>query len=483
MSLSTADTQPSAEQTINATSKANDAARLPGARTHYSDFFSDIVKRMKPSPIHSLLHLEHHIPKPISLLAGKPNPAMFPFAGSMSWTSRDPHNPEKIETLTMDEDLLKLGLNYSETPGLLQMRQFLEEMQEDEHGRLKEEEGWRVTVGPGSQDLISKAVTALLNPGDSMLVESPTYAGIMPMFRQLQPEFICIPSDAHGLLTDKLREVLKGWPSDKPRPKLIYTIPYGSNPSGFSATLERRTELLKLAYEHNFLILEDDPYYNLYYGSSPRYPSYFSLEKSLGLLDTAPDTPKDLLRVNTGGRVIRFDSFSKVLSAGLRLGFVTGPAPVLDAIDKQTSAASLEPSTLTQTIALTILRSWGREGYKAHTTNVAAFYRSKRDTCERLLAQYLGKDGLATWDTPEAGMFMWFKLHLHPGMDVESDTEDFIRRKAVEKGVLALPGSMFLPEGGKSAYVRLSFSVVPENVLEEAMRRLRALVIEARGEA
>lgn len=76
------------------------------------------------------------------------------------------------------------------------------------------------------------------------------------MFRQLQPEFICIPSDAHGLLTDKLREVLKGWPSDKPRPKLIYTIPYGSNPSGFSATLERRTELLKLAYEHNFLILE-----------------------------------------------------------------------------------------------------------------------------------------------------------------------------------------------------------------------------------
>lgn len=95
---------------------------------------------------------------------------MFPFAGSMSWTSRDPHNPEKIETLTMDEDLLKLGLNYSETPGLLQMRQFLEEMQEDEHGRLKEEEGWRVTVGPGSQDLISKVRHASLpSSGDSRL--------------------------------------------------------------------------------------------------------------------------------------------------------------------------------------------------------------------------------------------------------------------------------------------------------------------------
>jgi tryptophan aminotransferase len=154
----------------------------------------------------------------------------------------------------------------------------------------------------------------------------------------------------------------------------------------------------------------DDPYYYLYFGKAARPPSYFRLE-----LD-GPEV----------GRVIRFDSFSKVLSAGMRIGFASGPKPIIDAINlhvrsrgirpccahltfTQTATANLQPSSLVQAITISLVEEWGYDNFFAHTRNVADFYRKKRDVFESALNVHL--DGLAEWCTPEAGMFFWF---VHP---------------------------------------------------------------------
>ncbi|THG93294.1 hypothetical protein EW145_g8411, partial [Phellinidium pouzarii] len=212
-----------------------------------------------------------------------------------------------------------------------------------------------------------------------------------------------------------------------------------------------------------------DPYYYLYYGKAARPPSYFTLE----------------LEQPEVGRVVRCDSLSKVLSAGIRIAFASGPAPIMDAIDLHTSSANLQVSSLTQVIALSVLESWGYDGFIEHTKGVSHFYRQKRDAFEKAMYHHLG--GLAEWSTPEAGMFFWFKLLLNdpsrPERQVEEDSEELIRTKALENGVLALPGTSFLATGGKTAYVRASFSLLDTDAVEEALRRLREVILKARSGA
>ncbi|OJT07361.1 Kynurenine/alpha-aminoadipate aminotransferase, mitochondrial [Trametes pubescens] len=429
----------------------------------YQDFLSASAKARKPSPIRGLYPLELR-PGMISLLAGKPNAATFPLT-SVQIKARSPTDPQKEFTTDITGAALAEGLQYGPTAGLPSMIEWIYGLQEREHGR-KKGEGWRVSVGAGSQDVLHKAIFALVNPGDAVLVESPVYAGILPTFESLNCEFVAVPTDSQGINAASLRSTLEAWSASKAKPKILYTVPYGGNPTGMTASKERRQEVLALAREHNFLILEDDPYYYLYFGSAPRPPSYFSLE----------------LEQPEVGRVIRFDSLSKILSSGIRIGFMCGPDALMTVVDMHTAVANLQTSSLTQAIAHALLESWGYDNFKAHTLAVSEFYKGKRDVFERFMKQYL--DGLAEWDTPEAGMFFWFKLLLNaPGSESaeEQDSESLIRTKALEKGVLALPGTVFLPNGEKTAYVRAAFSLLDEADVEEAIKRLREAVLEARG--
>ncbi|KAI0707294.1 PLP-dependent transferase [Earliella scabrosa] len=428
---------------------------------YYSSFLSDLAKERKPSPIRGLYPLEAR-PGMISLLAGKPNSATFPLT-ALTLKSRSPTDSSVEVATEISGAALAEGLQYGPTAGLPGLTGWVYGLQEREHGR-KKGEGWRITIGSGSQDLIHKAILALVNPGDAVLVETPVYAGVLPTFESLHCEFVAVPTDSQGIDSSALRSTLENWPASKPKPKVLYTVPYGGNPTGMTATKERRQEVLALAREHDFLILEDDPYYYLYFGDAPRPPSYFTLELEL------PEV----------GRVVRFDSLSKILSSGIRIGFACGPEPIMAVIDLHTAVASLQTPSLTQTIAFALLDAWGYDAFKAHTLAVSRFYRDKRDVFERYMKKHL--DGLARWDPPEAGMFFWFKLLLSEGEGaVEADSESTIRNKAVEKGVLALPGTVFLPDGGKTAYVRASFSLLDEVDVEEAIKRLREVVLEARG--
>ncbi|KZT67413.1 PLP-dependent transferase [Daedalea quercina L-15889] len=425
----------------------------------YSAFLSDVAKERKPSPIRGLYPLELR-PGVISLLAGKPNATTFPFT-SVKLTSRSPTDPSKEIETEVSGLALAEGLQYGPTAGLSSLLEWVHGLQEREHGRRKGE-GWRVSIGSGSQDVIYKAVATMVNPGDAVLIECPAYAGVLPMFQALHCDLTEVDTDAQGIKSSSLRSILQNWPESKPRPKVLYTVPYGCNPTGMTATLDRRREVLALAREYNFIILEDDPYYFLYYGDAARYPSYFALE----------------LEQAEVGRVLRFDSLSKILSSGIRIGFASGPEPLLQAIDMHTAVANLQTPSLTQAIAFSLLDAWGYDGFKAHTETVSRFYREKRDVFEGAMRRHL--TGLAEWTAPEAGMFFWFKLLLAKDGE-EGDSESLIRTKAYERGVLALPGTVFLPRGGKTAYVRASFSLLGEEEVEEAVKRLRETILEARG--
>ncbi|KXN86754.1 Kynurenine/alpha-aminoadipate aminotransferase, mitochondrial [Leucoagaricus sp. SymC.cos] len=443
------------------------------ADTYYVSFLSQNAKERKLSPIRSLLPLEK-TPGIISLLAGKPNPTMFPIT-SLSFTARSPHSssPTDEVSYSLTGDELAQGLQYGDTAGIEPLKDWLYGLQEYSHGR-KRGEGWSIHVGSGSQDMIYKAVQVLVDDGDPVLIESPVYAyvspstssvltksrpgfplnsGVIPMFQTLHCELLEIETDAEGISTSSLRAKLENWP-------------YGCNPTGMTATLERRVEALKIAREHDLIILEDDPYYYLYYGTAPRPPSYFSLEK-----EVLPET----------GRVLRFDSFSKILSAGIRVGFASGPEALLKSIERHTATLNLQTPTFTQFIVYRILDSWGYDGFKVHTGRVSAFYREKRDVFQAAMEKYLA--GYAEWVKPEAGMFFWFKLNLNSNVSDEDggDSEFAIRTTAFENGVLALPGKVFLPNGNKTAYVRASFSLSPPEDVYEALKRLATAIAQVRA--
>jgi len=406
------------------------------------------------------------VPGMISLLFGKPNGSMFPFT-SFTFKAKSPYPADKSDPskdaesemeLTIEGAELDEALQYYQTAGLHRLLDWLTRLQEVSHTGRKLQEGsavasqaglqdprWRVSIGAGSQDLIFKALANIFDPGDSILVESPVYAGVIPMFSTYQLEVIPVLTDSEGIQADSLEQILSTWPAGKPKPKGLYTVPFGCNPTGASATLERRKKVLNLAREHDFMILEDDPYFYLYFGDAPRAPSYFSLDE-------------------TRSRVLRFDSLSKVLSAGIRIGWMTGPPVLLEVIEMHTEISNLQTSTLTQAIVHKLLVQWGIEGFLRHTEKVAAFYRRKRDVFESAMKKHLS--GVAEWSPPQAGMFYWFKI--------SDDSEAFVRARAFEEGVLALPGTAFIPEkGAKTGYVRAAFSIPTDAEVDEALRRFR----------
>ncbi|KAJ7627155.1 pyridoxal phosphate-dependent transferase [Roridomyces roridus] len=433
-------------------------------------FLSQQSQLWKACGIRGLFPLEK-IPGMISLLAGRPNPSTFPFesltmklkpdlAGMPSSTveGEDPF------TITMDGDDLNEALQYGMTAGVVRFISWMENFQTHVHKRVADG-SWSVTVGSGSQDLMHKACVALVDEDDSVMLETPVYPGTLGFMAALPGTLIEVNADTQGLNPTHLESVLTNWESTHPGkrfPKLLYTIPSGSNPTGTSIPEARKIEVLKLAKKYNFLILEDDAYAFLYYGPEGQQArSYFALEGEIN---------------GEIGRVVRFDSFSKVLSSGMRLGFMTAPPALASVVNMITSNTNLQPATLTQIMAYNILSRWGPDGFLAHCKGVAATYRARRDAFEGVARKHL--EGLAEWTTPVAGMFLYIKLLV----DEDTDSAALISGKAVEKGVLAVPGAAFMPLGGKTPYVRVSFSLIEEGPADEACRRLAEVVREAREE-
>ncbi|KAJ7104362.1 pyridoxal phosphate-dependent transferase [Mycena belliarum] len=437
-----------------------------------SPFLSQKTQLWKACGIRGLFPLEN-IPGMISLLAGRPNPSTFPFESitmklrpTLAGMPESKGNDDPFN-VTLEGAVLAEALQYGATAGVPRFIDWLENFQAHVHKRVRDDT-WSVTVGSGSQDLMYKACEALVDEGDSILVETPFYPGTLGFLAALPCSLIEVHADGQGLNPANLELILANWETERPGkrpPKLLYTIPSGSNPTGASIPEHRKVDVLRLARKYNLLVLEDDAYAFLYYGPAGKQArSYFALE---------PDVNAER------GRVVRFDSFSKVLSSGMRLGYMTAPPRLATAVNLITSNTNLQPASLTQIMAYTLLSQWGPEGFLAHCVSVAAVYRARRDIFERVARKHLA--GLAEWTTPVAGMFLYIKLLVHPeGKEVDSQV--LIANKAVARGVLAVPGTAFMPGGGPTPFVRVSFSLIEEADADEAFRRLRGVILEARKE-
>ncbi|PWN42783.1 PLP-dependent transferase [Ceraceosorus guamensis] len=466
---------------------------------------SEAALRRPPSAIRSLFPAEL-IPGMLSFLAGKPNPSTFPIDAISINVKPTPGAPEQsTQQISVSGKDLEAGMNYGPTAGIKGLNDWLvafqtrihgrEMVQEQAHGKVK----WRVTVGNGSQDLLTKTFTALVNPGDSILVESPVYTGILPQLTVAQAFMAPVQSDAEGMCPKSLLSVLSNWHTDEktkshPFPKFVYTVPTGANPAGTTASEQRKRDVLSVVRRFNVLLLEDDPYIFLSFeglGQDPvtrkRVRSYWDLERD----------ERDESDALGDGFVVRFDSFSKIIGGGLRLGFMTGPEALIDAVDLDSSSANLQPSGLAQAVIYRLLQHWGPEGLLRHVDSVASFYEARRDAFERHAQNILGTAGgkvaVAEWVTPVAGMFLWLKLKLPPsaasvqaGKPDQGDSFALITEKARAKGILAVPGIAFLPGSDADTptpYVRVSFSILEEEYFAEALQRLRAVVEEAQDES
>lgn len=261
---------------------------------------------------------------------------------------------------------------------------------------------------------------------------------------------------------DALERVLREWDEAREgrrRPRVLLCCPTGSNPTGASLGIARKRRVYELARQYSLLILEDDPYHWLQFAEE-RTPS--------------------LLSMDVDGRVLRFDSFSKLLASGIRLGWATGPAPLVERLQLHTQASNLHTCGMSQALVAAIFDAWAARhggdavaGFAAHMRGVADFYRQRRDVFVTSAERHLS--GLAEWSVPSAGMFVWLKLL---GVD---DAHALITEHAVAAKVLFVPGSSFMPCGSPSSHVRAAYSTATPEQIDEALSRLAALLKKARA--
>lgn len=421
----------------------------------YQDFLTPLSARREPSATRALVPLMA-IPGVISLGTGLPNPEMFPFEG-FSFSVRRPGGGEAEEVRLTPAETAQ-ALQYGPTPGLPRLVAALEDMQRREHSPPRD--GWAVTVTTGSQDALTRAFEMLVAPGESMLVEDPTYSGALAFLRPYGAVLRGVATDAQGILPEAL-EAAATAAGPGPRPRVLYTIPTGQNPGGSTASPERRRAVYEIACRHDLLIIEDDPYYFLAYGDGDAPPAGRDAEYR------RPEA-RSYLSMDVEGRVLRMDSFSKILSSGLRLGVATGPAPLVERLNLHAQATSLHSSGLSQMVAARLLETWGAAGWDEHVRATSLFYMRRRDAFLRAADERLA--GLAEWSRPSAGMFVWMRLL------GESDTEELIMRRAVDAKVLMLPGRSFSPSDETGPHVRAAFSLASVPDMETALDRFAGLL-------
>lgn len=423
---------------------------------NYARFLTATSAARKPSPIRIWADILSRAPKSvISLATGSPNPNTFPFKTAVITTKQG-------NTIQFDEEVMKRALQYSPTAGIPELLSWLKQLQVKLHNpptiHYPSSQGQMdICVTAGSQEGLCKVFEMIINRGDNILLNEPAYSGTLQALLPLGCNIINVASDGYGIIPDSLKEVLSRWkPEDsknpqKNTPKCLYTVPNGNNPTGNSLTSNRKKEIYELARKYDFLIIEDDPYYFLQF-NKPWTPSFLSMD--------------------VDGRVIRADSFSKILSSGLRIGFITGPKPLVERIVLHTQVSTLQTSTFTQLLVAQLLHQWGEEGFLAHVDRVIDFYRSQKDAILAAADKWLS--GLAEWHAPTAGMFLWIKVK---GI---YDVKKVIEEKAIKKEVFFISGSDFYTDSSSpSPYLRASFSLASPEQMDKAFQRLAELIKES----
>jgi len=378
---------------------------------------------------------------PDEILKASPHPHPISFAGGISDTHLFPVEEfRKVLQAVLRRDGIT-AMDYGERNGYAPLRATISHVLASQG--LQTHPG-NILITAGSQQAISLVAQLVLKPGDSLLVESPTYSGALDLFRALGFRIVGIPVDGQGMQIERLEKLLQ-----QHHPKLIYTIPNFHNPTGTCLSGPRRRQLIILADRYNVPILEDD---------------------FVGDLRYEGRTQPALKALDSGGRVIHVSTFSKMLMPGLRVGYLVADGPVYDALVRFKRANDVATSSLIQR-ALEAYVTVGR--YQAHLRRSCQIFRKRRDAMLAAIDRSLPA-GVQV-DPPQGGLFLWMRLP-------ESLSADELLPLACEEGVDFVPGSSFYPDGadGKDR-LRLNFVVQPPEEIEEGIRRLGRAIARMRS--
>ena len=389
--------------------------------------FADRLNNVETSAIRELFKL---LGKPgiISFAGGFPDAAMFDVDGI----------GQAVNQALREES--GTALQYGATEGYQPLREQLGAFMAAK-GAAVAPDGLIVTTG--SQQALDLVGKTLINPGDKVIVEGPTFLATIQCFRLYGAQVIAAPIDEHGVKTDELEQLMA-----EHRPKFVYLIPTFGNPSGATLSLARRNKVLELAVRYQTPVVEDDPYGDLYFGVAPP-PSLLALSAQV-----------------SGSRdwLVHCGSLSKVLSPGLRLGWMIAPPELLARATMCKQFSDANTSTFAQTTAAQYLKAGRMSATLAHVRQV---YAGRAQAMGQALQRELG--GAIEFTQPGGGLFFWARL---TGADGKlRDAGEFARR-AIEKGVAFVPGAPFYASNPDRSTLRLSFATADVAKIEEGVARL-----------
>jgi 2-aminoadipate transaminase len=389
----------------------------------WHNLYARRAEAMRASDIREILKITAQ-PEVISLAGGLPAPELFPideYRRAFEWV---------LETEG------SVALQYGPSEGYRPLREFLVRRLETFgiHSSVED-----ILVTNGSQQALDLIGKILLDPGDAVLVEKPTYLGAIQAFNQYQASYAVVPMDDEGMRVDEVERVLGERARTGAPVKFIYAIPNFQNPTGRSMSLVRRQRLVELAAEYGVPIVEDDPYGELRYEGA-HLPSLKALDST--------------------GCVIYLGTFSKILAPGFRLGWIVAAPGAMAGLLHGKQPADLHTGMIQQMATFEVCKN----GFvDSHVERIKAFYKQRRDVMLQALSEHLPAD--AAYTRPAGGLFVWAELPRF------LDTRELLL-DAIEDKVAFVPGQGFHPDHSGTNTMRLNFSNVPPDQLREGVRRL-----------
>lgn len=389
--------------------------------------FSDRVQGLKPSAIREILK-NSSAPGIIPLSAGNPAPDAFPTEAIRKISA------ELLENTPVD------ALQYSVTEGYAPLREHLRSYMKEKHGVGGEEDD--VLITSGAQQVMDLLTKVLLNEGDTVLCEAPSFIGSLNTFRSYRARLRGIPMEKDGLSLEGLENALK----QEKSVKYLYTIPNFQNPSGVTMSLEKRKKVYEICRDHGVLVLEDNPY---------------------GDLRVEGEDLPPIKAFDAEGAVLYAGSFSKVVSPGMRVGYAIGPKEVIQKMVVCKQGEDVHSNIWAQIVCYRFMTGFD---YEAHLERLRGIYRRKHQVLLSAMERYFKP--LITWNQFEGGLFAWCTLP--EGIDML----DFVKR-AAERKVCVVPGTAFLTDETQPCRsFRVNFSTPTDQQLTEGVRLLGELAKE-----
>lgn len=389
--------------------------------------FSERMNGMKASDIRELLKLTAR-PEVISFAGGMPAPELFPV--------------EEINAAfnAVMADNGKTALQYGQTEGWAPLRQQIADRMEKINSIKTDPSD--VILTAGSQQGLDFCGKLFLNPGDVVIMESPSYLGAINAFNAYQPTYVEIPTDDNGMIMEELEKVL----ATTENVKLIYVIPDFQNPSGRTWPLERRQKFMEIVNKYEVNVIEDNPYGDLRFRGE-----FLPALKSL----------------DTKGLVLYFGTFSKILSPGFRIGWICANDAIMEKLNLIAQAAVLQTATVNAMVVSKYLEMYDIDG---HIAKILPVYKHRCELMISTMKETFPPE--AKFTDPEGGLFTWVELPEYV------NTRD-LAAKALEQNVAFVPGSGFYPNGGNNHCMRLNYSGQSDERIVEGVKRLAALIKEA----